>query len=162
MTDEYKPEWVERTVGRRHEDHEKCPWHDLMWEHHDIDTKDHRAIVCGKIAKADEYMRTLVPRWVFTLVLSGLVSAAVLFNGWFSSSIKDGQKQMEALLAEGQKETTDQLSNIHRRISESDREQKVVNESISTKLNDIKTTTNVLEWRMGQVEQKLNLTGKKP
>jgi hypothetical protein len=77
---QYKEDRDGRRVGDQH-----CGQHDILWRHHDEDTKNHRQHVCGKIKgvaiEVGELRNLIVGKWTFNLVM-GFVAAAFLFVGY--------------------------------------------------------------------------------
>lgn len=157
----------QRKTLRRKEDRDRCNMCSFLWDNHDKEKDEHRELVCGKITKLEtihvtdikemrENFKGMVPWKAFAIVITILLALSAGVNAIIGSSVKDGQDLLRHDLDIRMEESKRSLDAIHRRISTSDDEQQRGLNLVNEKLAKIETSSSVLEWRMGQVEQKLN------
>jgi hypothetical protein len=112
-------------TGRRKDD-EHCGQHEILWRHHDDDTKNHRQLVCGKIKGVDEELTAFqretrtelgkisssgTPWKVFALSMVLVIGSIGGSIAWLARYIDRGQDEIKT-----------SVGAIHRRISENDGE----------------------------------------
>lgn len=157
-----------RKTLRRKEDRDRCAMCSFLWDNNDRDKKEHRELVCSKITKLEtvhiadmketrENFKNVVPWKAFLSVLTIVLALSGGINALVGSSVKDGQADLKQDLESRQEEVKRSLENIHNRISTGDRRQEEGLQLVNEKLSKIENSTSVLEWRMGQVEQKIGI-----
>lgn len=118
-----------------------CGLHEYIEE----DRKEHRALVCGKIKEVqgglDNMAKTIVPRWIFSLVMSAAFGFSLILFCWVADSVKEGQAEIKT-----------SLSVIHKRISDKDLEYG----SLKDSMMEIKYGLQGVSTRLENVEKKVN------
>lgn len=156
-----------RKTLRRKEDRDRCAWCSFLWENHDKEKAEHRELVCAKIDRLTtlhvtetkemrDNFKGMVPWKAFAIVITILLALSAGVNAVIGTSVKDGQNLLRHDLDLRMEEAKRSLDSIHRRISTSDDEQQKSLHLVNEKLAKIETSSSVLEWRMGEVEKKMN------
>lgn len=141
MTNPDKPE--RRSVrddgrkGRRMVEDQVCPLHDLVWEHHDQDAKEHRTLVCGKIEKKADTGELKGLK----LFVGSMVTVCCLIVGGIALWLRSDIGKVEGNLAR-----------VHQRISEQTDQRVSGVEKVNSSLSEIKTSLDVVNYRLGRLE----------
>jgi hypothetical protein len=126
----------------------KCPMHDLIQE----ETKEHRDLVCKKIAgKADVgQVKNIL------YIVSALITICCLVVAGQAVWLKSDMKDIRVEAIEAVKRTDAKIESgfgtLHRRITEGSEIRAKNDEEQTQKLNDIKSTMSVVEYRLTQIE----------
>ena len=133
---------------RRSIDRHVCPLHDLL----QTETKEHRKIVCDKIAaKADgKELRGLKSLITILVTITCLVVAGQAV--WLLNGINSVKTDALAAVNKTDHAIEQGFSTLHRRVSEQTAAREANDAEQSKQLNAIQSQISVITWRLGQIE----------
>lgn len=157
---------IERKKIRRQDDREllsdyqelikhQCPVHDVIQN----ETKEHREMVCGKIAKKADVSQVKSILWIVSVLIT--ICCLVVAGGlaWLKvdmAHIKQDAiqavKETDIKIEKGFRETKDTTGNLHRRISEYAAIREEGQKAQTKELEEIKGELKGFNWRMLQLE----------
>ena len=159
-------EWDGRERRKIHENREgrregdvHCGQHDILWRHHDDDTKNHRQLVCGKIKGVDEELTafqretrtelgkiasSMTPWKVFALSMILVIGSIGGSIAWLARYIDRGQDEIKT-----------SVGAIHRRISENDGEISSETKVLKDAINQVNRSILMLDNRLLNVENEV-------
>ena len=87
-------------LGTRRLTDKFCTAHDILWEHHDKETTEHRENVCTKLGQLSLDIKAMTPKWVFVLVMSASFGFSLILFTLVAASLKDSQSDIKSSLSE--------------------------------------------------------------
>jgi hypothetical protein len=159
---------IERKKIRRADDREllvdyqnlikhQCPVHDIIQN----ETKEHREMVCGKIAKKADVSQVRSILWMVSVLIT--ICCLVVAGGlaWLKidmASIKQDAihavRETDIKIEKGFRETKETTGNLHRRISEYTAIREEGERAQTKELEEIKGELKGFNWRMLQLEER--------
>jgi hypothetical protein len=151
---QYKEDRDGRRVGDQH-----CGQHDILWRHHDEDTKNHREHVCGKIKSVDDELSafqketrielgkiagSMTPWKVFALSMVLVIGSIGGSIAWLARYIDRGQDEIKT-----------SVGAIHRRISENDGETSNETKMLKDAIYQVNRSILMLDNRILNIENQV-------